>query len=81
MNFELEGSEPSCSFDYVTVHDGDSIDAPMIGGRICGIKDAFSVESGKDKMFVRFRTDSSVVKPGFAAEWTSACGHRVNATG
>ena len=32
-------------------------------------------------MFVRFRTDSSVVKSGFAAEWSSACGHRVQATG
>ena len=38
LNFDLEGSEPTCSFDYVTVHDGESIDAPMIGGRMCGVK-------------------------------------------
>mgnify|MGYP000018708000 CR=1 FL=1 len=80
-NFELEGSEPSCSWDYVILYDGDSITAPQIGGRMCGLKDPFSVESGRHILFVRFRTDSSINKPGFAAEWTTVCGQTINSTG
>ncbi|CBY40558.1 unnamed protein product, partial [Oikopleura dioica] len=79
--FDLEGSQPSCNWDYVTFHSGESLDAPMIGGRLCGSATPEPVESAQDKMFIRFRTDSSVNKNGFAGSWETLCGQTIISSG
>ena len=80
-NWELEGTPPYCSFDYVTLHDGDSTSAPQIGGRLCGTTNPGTIQSGKDVLHMRFRSDSSVIKPGFQANFTTLCGQVINSTG
>ena len=76
--FDLEGG--SCIFDYVEIYDGDSEDFPVIG-RYCGTTNPGIIKSSKSTMLVRFRTDSSVVRTGFEANWITDCGQNITATG
>jgi cubilin len=80
-SFELEGTSPSCSWDYITLHDGESVLSTQIGPRYCGTVSPGTIESYKDVLFVRFRTDTSVQKTGFSATWSSICGQIINSSG
>ena len=53
-------------FDWLEIHDGDSIDAPVIGDlRYCGPNIPGVFTSTRNTLFIRFKTDSDVGKKGF----------------
>ncbi|KAK2147338.1 hypothetical protein LSH36_558g01028 [Paralvinella palmiformis] len=70
--FVLESSA-SCAYDYVTVHDGASLDAPLLG-RFCGTAVPPPLRSSGTRMSVNFITDQSVARDGFNATWRTTFG-------
>ena len=60
---DLEGSMPSCSFDYIQVFDGPSQSYPLITKQ-CGRTDdlPMNFQSSRDMMTVRFRSDRKGLK-------------------
>ncbi|ESO03888.1 hypothetical protein HELRODRAFT_191792 [Helobdella robusta] len=68
QSFEIEHHD-KCVYDYVELRDGDVEMSPLIG-RFCGHKLPQPVESSTNWLFVKFVSDSSVVKSGFAAHFT-----------
>lgn len=60
----------NCTFDYVAVYDGPSLDDPEIG-RFCGntVPDPPVIRSTSNKMFVRLKADGSVSARGFVANY------------
>ena len=56
------------SADYVSVYDGDSTSAPLIG-RFSGSSLPAPITSSSTKLYVRFTSDGSVVYRGFAARY------------
>ncbi|XP_074549445.1 cubilin [Halichoeres trimaculatus] len=67
-NFQLEGSYPSCSFDFVEIRDGGYETSPLIG-KFCGNQKPPVLVSHSNRLWVRFRSDSSITNPGFHAHW------------
>ncbi|XP_033761795.1 cubilin-like [Pecten maximus] len=75
-NFYIEDHN-QCQFDYVEVRDGGTVNSPVIA-HVCGSSLPSTVKSSGNVMFVRFRTDISVVHVGFRAMYKiSECGGRV----
>ena len=58
------------SADYVSVYDGDSTSAPLIG-RFSGSSLPAPITSSSTKLYVRFTSDGSVVYRGFTARYRS----------
>ncbi|XP_022803800.1 deleted in malignant brain tumors 1 protein-like [Stylophora pistillata] len=56
------------SYDYVYVYDGKSASSPMIG-RYHGTSLPPVVTSSLNQLFIDFKTDSSITRPGFAASY------------
>ena len=54
--------------DHVYVYDGGSSSSPLIG-KFNGTSLPGAITSSQTKLFVRFTTDSSVLKSGFAASY------------
>ena len=55
-----------CHYDYLAVHDGDSISSPMIGPRLCVTSPAGTkLKSTGNVMTLHFHTSSAVVGSGF----------------
>ena len=55
-------------FDWLEIHDGDSMDAPLIGGKkYCDtdIPVNKTFDSTGNSLFVRFKTDATIRKRGF----------------
>ncbi|XP_076027535.1 cubilin [Genypterus blacodes] len=67
-DFELEGSPPSCRFDFIEIRDGGYETSPLIG-RFCGDQWPPLLVSHSNRLWVRFRSDSSVTRRGFTAHW------------
>ncbi|KAK2886327.1 cubilin [Channa argus] len=67
-HFELEGSPPSCSFDFVEIRDGGYETSPLIG-KFCANQKPPVLVSHSNRLWVRFRSDSIVTQPGFTAHW------------
>ncbi|XP_028288640.1 cubilin [Parambassis ranga] len=67
-SFDLEGSPPSCNFDFVEIRDGGYETSPLIG-KFCGSQAPPVLVSHSNRLWVRFRTDASVTRPGFFAHW------------
>nr|AVK72361.1 tolloid/BMP-1 protein [Meara stichopi] len=61
--FDMERHE-NCNYDYVEIGDG-----PVIIGKFCGWILSEPVASPSNTMWVRFRSDTSVVKGGFSAKF------------
>ena len=57
-----------CRHDYLSVHNGSSLSAPMIG-KYCGSQTPFSVMSTVSSLFMMFRSDSSLNYKGFNATY------------
>eukprot|EP00795_Rhopilema_esculentum_P014104 gene14104-5092_t len=70
VNFTYFRTETSstCQHDYVSVYNGSSASAPMIG-KYCGVQSSFSVRSTVSSLFMMFRSDSSLNYRGFSANY------------
>ncbi|KAI0242259.1 Exoskeleton protein RP43 [Lamellibrachia satsuma] len=68
ISFNLE-FHSSCLWDWVKIYDGSSANAPLIG-KYCGTnKPAGLIYSSGNSMFVTFRSDHSITKPGFRIKY------------
>ncbi|KAI8521417.1 Suppressor of tumorigenicity 14 protein [Branchiostoma belcheri] len=63
-NFNVE-SHSSCGYDYVALWDGVEDATATYIGSYCGTSLPPSVTSLGNSMWIRFRSDSSVARPGF----------------
>ncbi|XP_066539114.1 cubilin [Hoplias malabaricus] len=66
-DFQLEGGS-SCPFDYVEIRDGGFETSPIIG-RYCSDQAPPLVISHSNRLWIKFRSDSSVTFKGFSAHW------------
>jgi len=55
-----------CQYDFVELHDGGTINSPIIG-TFCGTSTPSTQTSTGHVMFIRFRSDDSVPRSGFNA--------------
>uniref|UniRef100_A0A3B5L191 Cubilin n=1 Tax=Xiphophorus couchianus TaxID=32473 RepID=A0A3B5L191_9TELE len=69
--FHLESSS-SCSYDYLAVHDGNSSSAPELA-KLCGTELPRPINSSRNQLYIKLRTDSSVNTGGFLAFYTTKC--------
>ena len=69
VDFDIEG-ERNCNYDSVEVRDGLLSYSPLLG-KFCGNQSTFRVFSTSNKMFVLFKSDSSLNKKGFRAIFTA----------
>ncbi|XP_029024761.1 bone morphogenetic protein 1-like isoform X5 [Betta splendens] len=67
QSFEVEKHD-SCAYDYVEVRDGGSEDSPLLG-RFCGYDKPDDVRSGSNQLWLKFASDGTVNKAGFAANF------------
>uniref|UniRef100_A0A6I8P5P4 Metalloendopeptidase n=1 Tax=Ornithorhynchus anatinus TaxID=9258 RepID=A0A6I8P5P4_ORNAN len=58
----------SCTYDYLEVRDGSTEDGPLIG-RFCGYEKPDDIKSSSNKMWMKFVSDGSINKAGFAANF------------
>ncbi|XP_072439043.1 tolloid-like protein 2 [Chiloscyllium punctatum] len=65
--FEIERHD-SCAYDYLEVRDGDSATSPLIG-QFCGYNKPSDIKSSSNKLWMRFMSDGSISKAGFAANY------------
>jgi len=69
LNFDLE-PDSSCTYDYVSVHDGGSEFAERLGSKACGTSSGGPHISTSNTMTVKFHTDGSDTRQGFEARIT-----------
>ena len=67
QSFEVENHD-SCVYDYLEVRDGHDERSPLIG-KFCGYKVPDDIKSHSNKLYVKFVSDGSVQKAGFAASF------------
>ncbi|KAG8435188.1 hypothetical protein GDO86_013215 [Hymenochirus boettgeri] len=67
QSFEIERHD-NCAYDYLEVRDGFSEDHPLIG-RFCGYEKPEDIKSTSNKLWVKFVSDGSINKAGFAANF------------
>ncbi|KAL2085662.1 hypothetical protein ACEWY4_018982 [Coilia grayii] len=67
-DFELEGSPPTCAYDYVEIRDGGYETSPLIG-RYCSTSRPPITVSHSNRLWIKFRSDHSVTRSGFRAHW------------
>ncbi|XP_008211528.1 bone morphogenetic protein 1 [Nasonia vitripennis] len=67
LSFSLE-DEVDCSYDWVEVHSGLDTSSPSYG-RLCGNSNTTDIISINEALLVRFRSDDSISKTGFAATY------------
>ncbi|KAK2192635.1 hypothetical protein NP493_27g02025 [Ridgeia piscesae] len=65
QSFEVENHD-NCVYDYLEIRDGHEDDSPLIG-KYCGYKVPTPIKSTSNKLYVKFVSDGSVQKAGFAA--------------
>lgn len=65
LSFELENHE-SCVYDYVEIRDGNSENANFLG-KFCGLKIPNELHSTGNELYVKFVSDLTVQKAGFAS--------------
>ncbi|XP_039470178.1 bone morphogenetic protein 1-like isoform X2 [Oreochromis aureus] len=67
QSFEIEKHD-SCAYDYVEVRDGASESSPLLG-RFCGYDKPDDIKSTSNQLWLKFASDGSVNKAGFAANF------------
>uniref|UniRef100_A0A671W3P3 Metalloendopeptidase n=1 Tax=Sparus aurata TaxID=8175 RepID=A0A671W3P3_SPAAU len=67
QSFEIERHD-SCTYDYVEVRDGGSESSPLLG-RFCGYDKPDDIKSSSNRLWLKFVSDGSVNKAGFAANF------------
>ncbi|MBN3281561.1 TLL1 protein, partial [Polyodon spathula] len=65
--FEIERHD-SCTYDYLEIRDGEDDDSPLIG-HYCGYVKPEDVKSTSNKLWMKFVSDGSINKAGFAANF------------
>uniref|UniRef100_UPI00398EE234 tolloid-like protein 2 isoform X1 n=2 Tax=Pristiophorus japonicus TaxID=55135 RepID=UPI00398EE234 len=65
--FEIERHD-TCAYDYLEIRDGDSADSPLIG-HFCGYSKPHDIKSSSNKLWMKFMSDGSISKAGFAANY------------
>ncbi|TWW71481.1 Cubilin 460 kDa receptor, partial [Takifugu flavidus] len=68
----------NCSWDYVAIHDGPTPSSSLLA-HVCGNSLPRSVTSSQNRIYVRFRSDSSRNHRGFSARFSEACGATITA--
>lgn len=58
----------SCAYDYVEVRDGSSESSPLLG-HFCGYDKPDDIKSSSNQLWLKFVSDGSVNKAGFAANF------------
>ncbi|XP_030055456.1 cubilin isoform X1 [Microcaecilia unicolor] len=67
--FILEGKFSAvCTADYVEIRDGGYHTSPFLG-RYCGMSTPPVVISHSNRLWIKFKTDSSITRTGFLAHW------------
>ncbi|XP_065344562.1 cubilin [Cloeon dipterum] len=83
LDFDIEAHQ-RCLHDSVTIRDGPSESSQFLG-KFCGKKPPPITISTRNFLWIKFKTDATVVKKGFAANYTvvdTTCGGiLVNPTG
>nr|XP_040054275.1 bone morphogenetic protein 1-like isoform X1 [Gasterosteus aculeatus aculeatus] len=67
QSFEIERHD-GCAYDYVEVRDGGSVSGPLLG-RFCDHNKPDDIKSSSNVLWLKFVSDSSVNKAGFAASF------------
>ncbi|XP_053480258.1 bone morphogenetic protein 1a isoform X3 [Ictalurus furcatus] len=67
QSFEIERHD-SCAYDYLEVRDGNSENSPLLG-RFCGYDKPDDIKSSSNQLWMKFVSDGSVNKAGFAANF------------
>ncbi|KAK6493301.1 dorsal-ventral patterning tolloid-like protein 1 [Huso huso] len=65
--FEIERHD-NCAYDYLEVRDGSTENSPLIG-RFCGYDKPEDIRSTSNKLWMKFISDGTVNKAGFAANF------------
>lgn len=68
FDIENQGNQDNCSYDFIEFRDGDSQNASIIG-IYCGNKIPADLTSTTNKLYVRFKSDSTVQRAGFSASF------------
>ncbi|XP_016402401.1 bone morphogenetic protein 1-like, partial [Sinocyclocheilus rhinocerous] len=58
----------NCAYDYLELRDGDSENSPLLG-RFCGYAKPDDIKSSSNQLWMKFVSDGSVNKAGFAANF------------
>lgn len=58
----------SCNYDFIEIRDGGTINSPVLG-KFCGYDRPSTVVSTGNVMYARFRTDNSIPRIGFKAQY------------
>lgn len=71
IDFDVEPIT-NCTFDYVAIYDGSSLEDPEIA-RFCGssVPSPPVVVSSSNQMFVRLKADGTIAARGFMANYTT----------
>uniref|UniRef100_A0A672RLF0 Metalloendopeptidase n=1 Tax=Sinocyclocheilus grahami TaxID=75366 RepID=A0A672RLF0_SINGR len=67
QSFEIERHD-NCAYDYLEVRDGNSESSPLLG-RFCGYDKPDDIKSSSNQIWMKFVSDGSVNKAGFAANF------------
>uniref|UniRef100_A0A670ZEH4 Metalloendopeptidase n=1 Tax=Pseudonaja textilis TaxID=8673 RepID=A0A670ZEH4_PSETE len=67
LSFEIERHD-NCAYDYLEIRDGSSESDPVIG-RYCGYDKPDDIKSTSNKLWMRFVSDGSINKAGFAVKY------------
>ncbi|XP_066579431.1 cubilin [Amia ocellicauda] len=70
-DFHLESST-SCNYDYVAVYDGNSSNATPLA-KLCGTAIPTPIRSSRENLYIKLRTDNSIVAGGFLASYNQIC--------
>ncbi|XP_011372341.1 tolloid-like protein 2 [Pteropus vampyrus] len=65
--FEIERHD-SCAYDYLEIRDGLTEESTLIG-HLCGYEKPEDVKSSSNRMWMKFVSDGSINKAGFAANF------------
>ncbi|NXI29187.1 BMP1 protein, partial [Sterrhoptilus dennistouni] len=72
QSFEIERHD-SCAYDYLEIRDGSSDSSSLIG-RYCGYDKPDDIKSTSNKLWMKFVSDGSINKAGFAVNFFKGLG-------
>ena len=67
-DFNLETGFGSCTTDYLEVRDGATSAATLLG-KYCGTRSPFMIHSHGSSMYLKFVSDTTIVRKGFRATY------------
>ncbi|KAJ7305195.1 hypothetical protein JRQ81_011103 [Phrynocephalus forsythii] len=67
LSFEIERHD-SCAYDYLEIRDGNTESGSLIG-RYCGYEKPDDIKSTSNKLWMKFVSDGSINKAGFAVNF------------